>query len=867
MRAPKQQNAELIPEEILFEPSPLKIQIKNTEAKNIPLKRPQTRGKFLYVDNKKFWIHGVTYGTFRPDEEGHQFPDRKTVRKDFALMVSNKINTIRIYTPPPIWLLDLAEEFGLRIMLGLPWEQHVTFLDKKKTVKNIKRRVREMVKPCAGHPAILCYSIGNEIPTNIVRWHGPKRVERFLKNLYDIVKEEDPESLVTYVNFPPTEYLQLPFLDLFCFNVYLETREKLDAYLARLQILAGDKPMIMAEIGLDSIRNGGEKQAKTLKWQIRTALSKGAAGVFLFSWTDEWYRGGADILDWGFGLTTRERKPKPALKSVRKAFRKKLLAYHNEWPFVSIAICTLNGGATLRECMDSLFELNYPHYEVILVSDGSTDNTVAIAEEYDCKIIATENRGLSSARNTAWQAAEGELVVYIDDDAYPDPEWLTYLALVFLETDYAAVGGPNIPPPDDGLVAACVSNAPGGPIHVLLSDEEAEHIPGCNMAFRKSVLEEIGGFDPLFRVAGDDVDVCWRIQEAGYKIGFSPTAVVWHHRRNKVKSYYRQQKGYGKAEALLENKWPQKFNFAGHLNWGGRLYTSSMLKPLLFTRNKIEYGVWGTGFFQSLYERDPNHLLYMPLLPEWYMLVGALLGLSSLGLIWSPMLWLLPFALLAFGIVVVQAIVCTLRVSFENQNNLPIKERIQMNVLTWYLYLIQPLARLAGRLEFGLTLWRRRHNGAFALPKQNYYEIWNEDWKSKEDWLTRVEYLLEQNKVQVKRGGIHDDWDLELREGMSSPTRIVLAIEEHGSGKQLLRFRIWPKYPPFSILLTLLFLGITTIAAFDHAWLAAIILGSISALLGFHLFQHSLPVTKACLQELEPNYNPSLQLAFDETSK
>ena len=118
------------------------------------------------------------------------------------------------------------------------------------------------------------------------------------------------------------------------------------------------------------------------------------------------------------------------------------------------------------------------------------------------------------------------------------------------------------------FIAECVASSPGGPVHVLQSDQEAEHIPGCNMAFRRDCLQEIGGFDEQFRVAGDDVDVCWRIQERGWKLGFSPAAMVWHHRRNSLRTYWKQQKGYGKAEALLENKWPEKYNAAGHITWG-----------------------------------------------------------------------------------------------------------------------------------------------------------------------------------------------------------------------------------------------------------------------------------------------------------
>ena len=150
--------------------------------------------------------------------------------------------------------------------------------------------------------------------------------------------------------------------------------------------------------------------------------------------------------------------------------------------------------------------------------------------------------------------------------------WLRYLAYAYQTTSHAAIGGPNIAPEHDGPIATCVANAPGGPVHVLLTDEIAEHIPGCNMSFRKDILLELGGFDPIYRAAGDDVDLCWRIQHTGRTIGFHPAAFVWHHRRNSLKAYWKQQKGYGKAEALLEAKWPEKYNGFGHLSWAGRIY-------------------------------------------------------------------------------------------------------------------------------------------------------------------------------------------------------------------------------------------------------------------------------------------------------
>src|SRR5207253_10093847 len=119
------------------------------------------------------------------------------------------------------------------------------------------------------------------------------------------------------------------------------------------------------------------------------------------------------------------------------------------WPRISVVVCSYNGARTIRSCLEGLLELEYPDYEVIVVNDGSTDATASIAGEYGYQVITTENRGLSSARNTGLRAATGEIVAYIDDDARPDPHWLTYLAATFLSTDHAGVGGPNIAPPGE----------------------------------------------------------------------------------------------------------------------------------------------------------------------------------------------------------------------------------------------------------------------------------------------------------------------------------------------------------------------------------------------------------------------------------
>jgi beta-galactosidase/beta-glucuronidase len=184
-----------------------------------PTKRPLVAGNFLKVDETRFYIKGTTYGTFAPDERGYQFPDLETVDDDFRLMRKAGINTVRTYTVPSTEILDLAKLYNLKIMIGLPWEQHMTFLDSRKQQKQIIKNVKNAVLSCNQHHSILCYAIGNEIPSRIVRWHGEKKVIKFLHRLYNTVKEADPEGLVTYVNYPTTEYLQLP--------MYILKRKKL----------------------------------------------------------------------------------------------------------------------------------------------------------------------------------------------------------------------------------------------------------------------------------------------------------------------------------------------------------------------------------------------------------------------------------------------------------------------------------------------------------------------------------------------------------------------------------------------------------------------------------------------------------------
>jgi hypothetical protein len=312
--------------------------------------------------------------------------------------------------------------------------------------------------------------------------------------------------------------------------------------------------------------------------------------------------------------------------------------------------------------------------------------------------------------------------------------------------------------------------------------------------------------------------------------------MVWHHRRNSIRAYWRQQQGYGKAEALLEKKWPEKYNVVGHSSWAGRLYGKGVPQVLRWCRGRIYQGTWGSALFQSLYQPAPNLFASLPLMPEWFFVVGGLALLSALGYLWTPLLWALPLLALAAGTLLVQAGVSARRASFTSR---PRSRLAWLGLwsLTTVLHLLQPLARLRGRLRYGLTPWRRGAAHGVVWPWTQVSITWHEQWQSAIERLQHVEAILRAGGTLVTRGGDYDRWDLEVCGGLFGSARTLMAIEEHGAGKQLLRFRSWPRCSKKGLALLLLCTALTVGAAVNQAWLVALILGGGVVLLTGRAFQ------------------------------
>ncbi|HET6879209.1 MAG TPA: glycosyltransferase [Pirellulales bacterium] len=801
--------------------------------------RPGVDGKFFTREGERLRVQGVTYGPFAPNIDGEPFPARGLAAADFEQMTACGVNAIRTYHLPPEWLLALADELRLNVFVDVPWSKHLCFLEGSRARREARHAVHTAATRGRAFSSVLAYSIGNEIPPDVLRWHGSRRVARWLAELCDVAKQADPLGLVTYASYPPTEYLDLSFLDFATFNVYLHDRAAFRRYLFRLQNLVGDKPLLLGEIGMDTVRHGQAAQAEFLGGHVREATLLGLAGAFVFSWTDDWHTGGHTIHDWAFGITQADRTPKHACRELDRVFQRSPAELLQSAPRVSVVVCSYNGGATLEQCLRSLAKLDYPDYEVIVVDDGSTDDTPEILADFpNVRAIHQPNQGLSVARNVGLQAATGSIVAYTDSDCFADAHWLTHLVDQLLRSDAAAVGGPNLTP-DDGHIAACVAASPGQPTHVLESDQVAEHIPGCNMAYRREALEAINGFDPQYRKAGDDVDVCWRLQDAGFWITYAPGAFVWHHRRQTPRAYLKQQAGYGEAEALLHFKHPDRFNGRGEGKWRGVLYGAS-LQGLRFGRPIIYRGTFGTALFQCLYQPGPAHWAMLPSTLEWH-IVAAVVALWAL--LWPPLI------LAAIALLATSATVALLQAS--QARLVPRYAGIRSRTLIAALCYLQPLIRSWSR--YHTRLFSRRapqHDPSFnegdvgqafqpdvanhayqagkpdlqgrlPLAGRTSVAYWSESGTDRIALLNQaVAYMNEHRWGKVLDSGWFR-WDVEVYCGSGLILKLITAQEEHGSGRRLVRVRYQLMPSGLHKLATLTLLTAAAATALTYPWLGA----------------------------------------------
>ncbi|MFN8472911.1 MAG: glycosyltransferase [Anaerolineae bacterium] len=197
---------------------------------------------------------------------------------------------------------------------------------------------------------------------------------------------------------------------------------------------------------------------------------------------------------------------------------------------ISAAIPCYNGARWIGETVAALQRQTRLPDELLVIDDGSTDGSGTLAVQAGARVIAhAVNRGLSVARNTALAAASGDILVFVDSDAYADPGMIQALLAGFTAPDIAGVGG-------GGVEAHQVTRADAWRArharqwHGRRAVPNAPYLHGLCAAYRRRALFTVGGFDTALRTNAEDVEMGTRLRRAGFRLVYTPDAVVYHQR-------------------------------------------------------------------------------------------------------------------------------------------------------------------------------------------------------------------------------------------------------------------------------------------------------------------------------------------------
>jgi hypothetical protein len=252
------------------------------------------------------------------------------------------------------------------------------------------------------------------------------------------------------------------------------------------------------------------------------------------------------------------------------------------------------------------------------------------------------------------------------------------------------------------------------------------------------------------------------------------------------------------------------------VRWGGRIYGPGLTRLLGWRRSRVYHGVWGGAPFQSRHEPVHGLLAWLPQMPEWHLLTATLGALSLLSLAYPPLRLVIPLLGIALVFPTAQASATAARLAFPEAATAA--SLTLRRLLTAALHVVQPLARLYGRLKYGLTPWRRRATLGLAPLWPVTSTVWSEHWEAPEQRLQALDGCLRGDQACVLSGGGHDAWDMEVRGGILGAARVVMGAEDHAGAKQLLRLRWWPVIPTRGPLFALALAALAVTSASRDMW-------------------------------------------------
>ena len=226
----------------------------------------------------------------------------------------------------------------------------------------------------------------------------------------------------------------------------------------------------------------------------------------------------------------------------------------------SIIIPAYNSEKTLFSCMESIEEqsVSKEDYEVIVVDDGSTDSTAAIAQKFNIKYIYQTNQGPASARNKGVRSAIGDIVLFTDSDCIADHNWIREMVKPFSDPEIIGVKGAYKTKQKE-LAAKFAQAEFEDRYDLLLKNSNIDMIDTYSAAFRKDVFLNIGGFDQSFPVANnEDTDLSYRLAASGYKLVFNPNAFVYHKHPDTLMKYLKIKFWRGYWRMVVYSRYPDK---------------------------------------------------------------------------------------------------------------------------------------------------------------------------------------------------------------------------------------------------------------------------------------------------------------------
>jgi GT2 family glycosyltransferase len=213
---------------------------------------------------------------------------------------------------------------------------------------------------------------------------------------------------------------------------------------------------------------------------------------------------------------------------------------------VSVVIATYSRYTDLQECLQSVFDLRVPPYEVIVVDSDSQDGTEKLRHSFPIKFMSIRDRNSARARNLGISIADGEVVAFLDDDVVVDKDWVNQITRPYVNDRVGGVGGRVIP---YGTHAKSYVETGKNDVGRVFSNGlvignfdlpskyliKVDSFIGCNMSFRRKLLVKAGGFDENYAGTSyrDDTDLCIRIHRLGYALVYDSKALVWHKYRGK----------------------------------------------------------------------------------------------------------------------------------------------------------------------------------------------------------------------------------------------------------------------------------------------------------------------------------------------